>query len=260
MLQTFHKNGRPYLSAGQSSFSLLTSAQGRTESLLDISKLTCLVNIHNIRCKVTFSTQRRKFVPQHKKDGVHPDWVCVFDNNMNRYHNWGQLFITGMAIPIYGMSFNTIVSAWHLQDFSVSGGILTPGAYLLLYSILFFGVHTLCRRNIKRIYTDETASNYAAVVQDWKMRSKTITFSLDNTRRLPPGRVWGSFFGNVNIKGRPYMLMPTDFVQPKFYNLIMGYDLQRSSDLDIIPDIDIRDLFPKSGVAAKPPKKKQEQT
>ena len=38
------------------------------------------------------------------------------------------------------------------------------------------------------------------------------------------------------------MVMPTDFVLPKFYNLLLGYDLRRSVDLDLIKDIDIKSL------------------
>ena len=115
-------------------------------------------------------------------------------------------------------------------------------AYITVYTPLIAGVNGLCRRSIRRMYSDTSATNFAAVVQDWKMMGKTIHFDLSTVQRKPPGQVFGSFFGNVIIKGRPYMVMPTDFVLPKFYNLLLGYDLRRSVDLDLIKDIDIKSL------------------
>ena len=129
------------------------------------------------------------------------------------------------------------------QDWSITSGPLTASIYILLYSFLLFGVNTLCRRSIRRMYADADAANFAAVVQDWKMMPQTIHFDLSAAKRKAPGDMMGTFFGNLTINGRSFSTSPVDYVQPKFYNLLMGYDLGRSIDLDRVVDIDIKDVI-----------------
>lgn len=140
------------------------------------------------------------------------------------------------------------------QDFSITSGFMTACAYIIMYTFLVAGVNSLCRRSIRRMYCDASATNFAAVVQDWKMMPKTIHFDLSTVRRKPPGDVFGSFFGNVIIDGRSYLVMPNDFVVPKFYNMLLGYNLKRPIDLDLIQDIDIRTMIGKQPKSKTPPK------
>jgi hypothetical protein len=109
------------------------------------------------------------------------------------------------------------------------------------------------------MYANESGTKYAAVVQDWKMQRQTETFTLADTQRKTPANVMGYFFGNVTIKGRPYLITPTDFVVPKYYNLIMGYDLQRSIDQDIIKDINVGDLLARVRQLAEEEQKEEEE-
>ena len=118
-------------------------------------------------------------------------------------------------------------------------------SYMAVYALLIAGVNIICRRSISRMYSDADGTKFAAVVQDWKMMRHTVHFDLSTVQRKPPGAVFGSFFGNVIIKGRSYMVTPLDFVLPKFYNLLLGYDLKRSIDLDLIKDIDLKDFMSK---------------
>ncbi|KAK7114885.1 uncharacterized protein [Littorina saxatilis] len=226
--------------------SFLAVRQGRVaETLLERAQVTCLVRVPENRQKITFSKTPRKFIACHKEDGVSPDFRVIYENNMNRYHFWGQLCVNVLAVPIYGLSIRMIVLNWQLQDFSIESGLVLASAYIAVYSILVFGVNGLCRRSIRRMYANEDATEFAAVVQDWKMMRKTVHFDLSAAKRVPPDSIWGSFFGNVIIKRKRYLISATDFVVPKFYNLLMGYDLQRSIDLDIIKDIDIKDVLPR---------------
>lgn len=96
-----------------------------------------------------------------------------------------------------------------------------------------------------RIYCDSAMKSFIAIVKDWKFCNKSITFDVSMATQKPPSRFFGFFFGNIIIKNRPYLVMPTDFIQPSFYNLLMGFDLKRSIDSEIIKDIDIRTFLQK---------------
>ncbi|KAL8575903.1 hypothetical protein ACOMHN_027301 [Nucella lapillus] len=233
---------------------LAAQQHGHSKPLMPRPQLTCPVRIPHTRQEVTFTKKRRKFTPHHKEDGVSKDMGVVYENNMNRFNFWGQLTINLLALPIYGMSVNILVSNWPITDLSITSGPLSAIMYILTFGSLHFGVNNICMCSIQRIYTDAEASHFAAVVQDWRMMKHTIHFDLASAERKPPGQVLGSFFGNLKIRGKSYLVTPTDFVQPRFYNLLMGYEMQRPADQDMIQDIDIKDYMHKKGRNLKRPK------
>ncbi|KAK7498056.1 hypothetical protein BaRGS_00010644 [Batillaria attramentaria] len=104
-------------------------------------------------------------------------------------------------------------------------------------------INGLCRRSILRIYADADAKNFTAVMKDWKLTTRKIDFDMTQVARKPPGQFLGIFHGNVSIRNRPFMVAPTDFVQPVFYNKFLGYDLHRSIELEGIKDIDLKDYM-----------------
>ncbi|XP_076449919.1 uncharacterized protein LOC143286178 isoform X2 [Babylonia areolata] len=236
--------------------SFLATKQGKNRQLMDQSQLTCLVCTPHFRQEMTFSKKRRKFVPHHQEDQVSKDMVVIYDNNMNRLNFWGQVTINLLSIPIYGMSINIIAANWPLQDLTITSGPLTAMVYIFAYGALQLGVNNICMRSVKRMYTDADAAKFAAVVQDWKMKKKTVHFDLTSAERKSPHKVLGLFLGNLKILGRSYLVIPSDFTQPRFYNLLMGYDLQRPIEKDMIKDIDIRDAMRGSAMNSKKPPKK----
>lgn len=127
------------------------------------------------------------------------------------------------------------------QDFSIVSPVIGSVAYLGFYSVLLFGVNLLSHQSIRRMYADKEAKQFTAVVQDWKMCPKLIDFDISAVARKEPGNVMGNFFGNLKIRNRSYLVLPSDFLQPYYFNLFMGYDLHRP--LDKADDIDLKDFF-----------------
>lgn len=223
--------------------SLNTQQTFRTRGLLNPSTLTQWSRKPPFRTQIFFTTKRRKFLPQYAKDGVDPSMPLIYENNMKRYYFWSQLIINAMGVPSLVMCSYIIISQWHMQDFSMTGGVPVATIYFLFYGFLMAVVNGLCHRSIMRVYSDAASKKFTAVARDWKFTKTKINFDLSQVSRKTPGEFFGVFFGNMTIRKRPFMLAPTDFVQPIFFNKFMGYDLHRSIEQEGIKDIDLKDHF-----------------
>ncbi|XP_025115776.1 uncharacterized protein LOC112577070 [Pomacea canaliculata] len=218
----------------------LSSIQTRGTSLLK-PQATGALQLSQCRYRLLFAPKPRKFRPRHSKDGVHSDMILIYENNMNRHYFWSQLFINLLGVPSCVLCIYNITTKWHLQDFSIVSPVIGSVAYLGFYSVLLFGVNLLSHQSIRRMYADKEAKQFTAVVQDWKMCPKLIDFDISAVARKEPGNVMGNFFGNLKIRNRSYLVLPSDFLQPYYFNLFMGYDLHRP--LDKADDIDLKDFL-----------------
>ena len=197
------------------------------------------------RSKIALSGKPQRFRPQHKKDDVSKEYSIIYVNNLTRTNFYAQIVIYSLSVPT--LLWSAYTCAKHYQDIPFNltatspamGGIL----YIMFTGLLVTVLNFICRRSIYRIYHNPETDHFVAILQNWYMAKYQLPFSIDETRYQKPS-LRNGFIGNIEIKGRQFFVVGTDFKQPAYYNRLMGWEL--NTPLEQPSDIDLKDLLQKA--------------
>ncbi|VDI08283.1 Hypothetical predicted protein [Mytilus galloprovincialis] len=79
-----------------------------------------------------------------------------------------------------------------------------------------------------RMYKHIDSDLFIGVVPRWFLWTKNFTFRPADIKRFPPSGYIRFVRGDVQIKGRPFVLDFAEFALPKYYNEMVGYDVEAS--------------------------------
>lgn len=193
------------------------------------SRLILMANTSWRRNLVLFRQKPRKFTPKHKQDGVNQEYDCIHTSSMNNYVTWGTLCIISLSTVVMLMSARIIHKHWgsiprtnELLEHPVGASIfsITLCSFLVSFSVLVY------RRSVVRIYYNHKNS-FIAITRKWYLLHQPVEFTPRDVKLVKNRAIHWS---NVSIKGTKYLMVDTDFKLNRYYNLIMGYELERDVD------------------------------
>ena len=111
----------------------------------------------------------------------------------------------------------------------------------VMFTLLTLAANSVCGRYMLRMYADGDAHRFAAVVQNTLCINRTIHFSVNDTNTKPPYRHLGYMLGNLLIRGQPFNIDYRDFVQLKYFNVLMGYEITQMTNKN--DDMGIYEIF-----------------
>ncbi|XP_041375845.1 uncharacterized protein LOC121388537 [Gigantopelta aegis] len=197
------------------------------------------------RSKITPSRKPQRFRPLHAADNVSKDYSIIYVNNLLKTNYYAQIVIYSLSVPT--MIWSAYLCAQNYQDIPFKLTSTSPALggmlYLLFNGFLVLALNFIGRRSIHRMYHNPDTDHYIAIVQNWNMVKGHLAFTADEARYQKPSLMNG-FLGNLEIKGRQFFVVGTDFKQPAYYNRLMGWDV--GTPLEQASDIDLKELIHKA--------------
>jgi hypothetical protein len=99
--------------------------------------------------------------------------------------------------------------------------VLTVGA-CCFSTLLFSAVNMLRMRSITRLYYSKVDKKFCAVLHNWMLRKRTLTFTADEVKPLSRQFVFNQLFSSRIIAGKPYLLSDEGFTDVKYLNILTG--------------------------------------
>ncbi|XP_064611842.1 uncharacterized protein LOC135475832 [Liolophura sinensis] len=215
------------------------------------SRLIAGIQSISVRGKKLFTKQPVQFIAKHKQDKIPEAFDLVYVNNMNRYYFTSQVIIYGLLLPtlcfcIYLLwaDHKSLVPRLEAEGLDHPYFVIVPTTVFSVGLLIF--TNAVCRRAVIRMYRNADQKTYIAVTQRWNMIQELLEFSPKDC--VPQDReslsVRHMLGGNIQIKGRTFLLRDGDFRQPMYYNELMGWD-RAEEDRRAVMDDDFSKLIRK---------------
>ena len=170
-----------------------------------------------------------QLVGMHRKDGVSPDCLVVYRNNLLNYVYLINLCLHPMVIASVLIGTHNIYSAWAEKGYCDLVTLMNADqafnsvCYLALAILIILMSRGISHRTIVRLYYNEAKQRYHAVLRSRNMVSTYVMdFVPGDVTERKAGAMMGQFRGNFTIKGRPFVINSADFRNPFHYNLMVG--------------------------------------
>ncbi|CAG2250662.1 unnamed protein product [Mytilus edulis] len=168
---------------------------------------------------------------RQEKDKVPHDFVFIFQSSYENY-----IKIIGLIVPLLSYLVGTTI-------FDIQSRFTDPEKEKVLIDkknvpfvigcsafaiILITCLTKVYRFTMFRMYKHIDSDLFIGVVPRWFLWTKNFTFRPADIKRFPPSGYIRFVRGDVQIKGRPFVLDFAEFALPKYYNEMVGYDVEAS--------------------------------
>lgn len=168
---------------------------------------------------------------RQEKDKVPHDFVFIFQSS---YENFIKLI--GLLVPLMSLIAGTTIFEIQSRftdpdkekvniDKSKIPFIIAGSAFAI---ILITCLTKIYRFTMFRMYKHIDSDLFIGVVPRWFLWTKNFTFRPSDIKRFPPSGYIRFVRGDIQIKRRPFVLDFGEFGLPKYYNEILGYDVEAS--------------------------------
>ena len=187
----------------------------------------------------------KQYKARHKEDKVHSDYSLIYHNNMWKYYQYATPVCMLLATPVLGLDLFLVYRYFTnpSTSFEVKVGdniiLSNSKVYVCVATVfmvaLMISVQKLWRMYMARLYYNSKTNHYIGICPKMLYGNKQIHFSLNDVR-MSKNSNNSMFRGNLNIKGRSFLVNENDFVEMNYFNRLVGYIPEKAPQLTI-PDL-----------------------